>query len=126
MLIANIYAAWIGILLGCLIGAVEGLFFHKEDWLGGYISWRRRMLRLGHISFFGLGLINLALVLTARALEIEKEVYTPSILFIIGIVGMPLLCYLSAIRSVFRHLFFIPTLSIIIGTGDFLLKIITR
>jgi hypothetical protein len=126
MLIANIYAAWIGILLGCLIGAVEGLFFHKEDWLGGYISWRRRMLRLGHISFFGLGLINLALVLTARALEIEKEVYTPSILFIIGIVGMPILCYLSAIKSVYRHLFFIPTLSIIIGTGDFLLKIITR
>jgi hypothetical protein len=126
MLIANIYAAWIGILLGCLIGAVEGLFFHKEDWLGGYISWRRRMLRLGHISFFGLGLINLALVLTARALEIEKEVYTPSILFIIGIVGMPILCYLSAIKSVYRHLFFIPTLSIIIGIADFLMKIITR
>jgi hypothetical protein len=126
MLTANIYAAWIGILLGCLIGATEGLFFHKEDWLGGYTSWKRRILRLGHISFFGLGFINLAFVLTARALEIEEEVNTPSILFIIGIVGMPLLCYLSAIRSVFRHLFFIPTLSIIIGIADFLMKIITR
>jgi hypothetical protein len=126
MFIANIYSAWIGILLGCLIGAVEGLFFHKEDWLGGYISWQRRILRLGHISFFGLGLINLAFVFTARALEIEKEVYTPSILFIIGIFGMPILCYLSAIKSAFRHLFFIPTLSIIIGIADFLLKIITR
>jgi hypothetical protein len=126
MLTVNIYAAWIGILLGCLIGAVEGLFFHKEDWLGGYTSWERRILRLGHISFFGLGLINLAFVLTAQALEIEEEVYTPSILFIIGIVGMPLLCYLSAIKSAFRHLFFIPTLSTIIGIADFLLKIITR
>jgi hypothetical protein len=126
MLTANIYAAWIGILLGCLIGAVEGLFFHKEGWLGGYTSWERRILRLGHISFFGLGLINLAFVLTARVLEIEEEVYAPSILFIIGIVGMPLLCYLSAIKTAFRHLFFIPTLSVIIGIADFLIKIITR
>jgi hypothetical protein len=126
MITANIYAAWIGILLGCSIGAVEGLFFHKEDWLGGYFSWKRRILRLGHISFFGLGLINIAFVFTARALEIEKDVHTSSILFIIGLAGMPILCYLSAIRSAFRHLFFIPALSIIIGVVDFLLKIVTR
>jgi hypothetical protein len=126
MLTANIYAAWTGILLGCLAGAAEGLFFHKEDWLGSYISWRRRILRLGHISFFGLGLINLAFVFTARALGIEEKVHTPSILLIIGLVGMPVLCYLSAIKSVFRHLFFIPTISIIIGIADFLFKVITR
>jgi hypothetical protein len=126
MLTANIYAAWTGILLGCLAGAAEGLFFHKEDWLGSYISWQRRILRLGHISFFGLGLINLAFVFTARTLGIEEKVHTPSIFFIIGLVGMPVLCYLSAIKSAFRHLFFIPTISIIIGIADFLLKIITR
>src|SRR4051812_205671 len=49
----NIAAAWIGILCGVLGGAVVGLFFHRDEWLGGYGSWRRRLARLGHISFFG-------------------------------------------------------------------------
>jgi hypothetical protein len=54
MEILNFYAAWIGILLGFIAGAVLGLFFHDENWMGGYSSWRRRMSRLGHISFFAL------------------------------------------------------------------------
>jgi hypothetical protein len=35
-----------------------GLFFHRENWLGGYASHARRMYRLDHISFFELGLVN--------------------------------------------------------------------
>ena len=54
MYMLNFYAAWIGILLGFVAGVVLGFFFHREDWLGGYHSWRRRMVRLGHISFFGI------------------------------------------------------------------------
>ena len=34
----NIQVAWVGLLLGCLAGAIPGLFFHKSDWLGGYAS----------------------------------------------------------------------------------------
>jgi hypothetical protein len=126
MITVNIYAAWIGILLGCLVGAVEGLFFREEDWLGGYGSWQRRMLRLGHISLFGIGFINIAFALSARTLDIEEEVYLPSILFLIGAAGMPLVCYLSAIKDMFRHLFFIPALSVIMGVAAFLWKIVTR
>jgi len=126
MITVNLYAAWIGILLGCLVGAGKGLFFQKEDWLGGYGSWQRRMLRLGHISFFGIGFINLAFALTAQTLDVEKEVYLPSILLLIGAAGMPLVCYLSAIKDTFRHLFFIPALSVIIGVAAFLWKIVTR
>ena len=126
MIIANLYAGWIGILIGCLVGAAKGLFFGEENWLGGYESWKRRMLRLGHISFFGIGFINLAFVMSAQTLGIEKEVYLPSLLFLIGAAGMPLLCYLSAIKDTFRHLFFIPTLSVIIGLCTFLWKIAIR
>ena len=57
MEVLNFYAAWLGILLGFIAGAVLGLFFHKENWLGGYASWPRRMARLGHISFFSCGKI---------------------------------------------------------------------
>ena len=47
---------------------VLGLFFHRENWLGGYASLKRRMYRLGHISFFGLGAVNLLFWLTVKSL----------------------------------------------------------
>lgn len=121
---ANLYAAWVAMLLGGIAGAVQGLWFHDEAWLGGYGSWPRRMLRLGHISFFGLGLINLAFALTARSLELVDGLYWPSRLLIAGAVTMPLICYLSAYRKPFRHLFFIPALSVIVATGLFVARLV--
>ena len=108
----NLYAAWIGFALGCVAGAVTGLFFHERHWLGGYTSWPRRLIRLGHISFFGVGLLNLTFALTARAVGVESGLAAASGLFILGAVTMPLVCYLAAWRVTFRHLFFIPALSI--------------
>ena len=113
----NIYAAWIGFFLGCAAGAVTGLYFHDADWLGGYGAWRRRMIRLGHISFFGIGLLNLAAALTARALGLETGLGAASALFLVGAVTMPLVCYLSAWRVTFRHLFFIPAVSVTSGVA---------
>jgi hypothetical protein len=51
----NILVGWIAMLSGAAAGAALGLFFGRDDWAGGYASFRRRMLRLGHISFFGIG-----------------------------------------------------------------------
>ena len=104
----NLYAAWIGFLLGALAGAISGLFFDRETWLGGYADWRRRMVRLGHISFFGIGLLNLGFFLTVETLAVQTAVRLPAYLMIVGAVTMPLVCYLSAFRKGFRHLFFIP------------------
>src|SRR5688500_12503355 len=106
----NIAAAWIGILLGCLSGAVQGLFFHRAGWLGGYGSWPRRMVRLGHISFFGIAFLNLAFAVTVMLLGNNAGSAWPSWLFIAGAVGMPLFCYLSAFRKGFRHGFALPVL----------------
>ena len=58
MIELNLWAAWIGIALGLASGTIQGLFFAREDWLGGYGSWPRRMLRLGHISFFGIAFLK--------------------------------------------------------------------
>ncbi len=109
----NIMAAWIGFLLGGISGAIPGLFFYRFDWLGGYTSWPRRMIRLGHIAFFGIGFLNLGLGLTGLPLGIDAGV--ASILMIVGAVTMPLLCYLSAFKPAFRHLFFIPAGSVILS-----------
>jgi len=122
--IINLHAAWIGFLLGCLSGAIPGLFFHREDWFGGYASWRRRMIRLAHIAFFGIGLLNLAFALTVRALDMHVGVAVPSVLLIVGAVTMPMVCYLSAYRVAFRHLFVIPASSVTLGVGWFLWRLV--
>lgn len=109
----NITAAWIGFLLGGISGAIPGLFFYRFDWLGGYTSWPRRLIRLGHISFFGIGFLNLGLGLTGQLLGIASP--GASMLMLIGAVTMPLLCYISAFRPAFRHLFFIPAGSVILS-----------
>lgn len=106
----NSIAAWIGFAGGCISGAVTGLFFHQQDWLGSYTSWPRRLIRLAHISFFGIGFLNLGLGLTCKSFGFEAPV--ASILMLIGAVAMPAVCYASAFRPAFRNLFFIPVISI--------------
>lgn len=122
----NLYTAWIGILLGAMFGAAQGLFFHDEQWLGGYGSWRRRMLRLGHISLFGIAMINLAYHFTVNALEQHEGLAWSSRLLVVAAITMPLLCYLSAVRSGFRHLFFVPTLSVIAAVSLLLWRLLVR
>lgn len=124
-MIINIHAAWIGFLMACVAGAVPGLLFHKNDWLGGYASWPRRMIRLAHISFFGIGFINISFALTARVLGIDAGLQTISGLLIVGAVAMPSVCYLSAWKQPFRNLFFIPAMSVTVGIALFVWRIIS-
>lgn len=119
----NLYAAWLGMLLGAIAGAITGLFFHQEQWLGGYSSWPRRLVRLGHISFFGIAFINLAFALTVRSLSINNGLTLPSNLLLIAAATMPLVCYLSAYKKFFRQLFFIPALSAMVGIALLLVRI---
>src|SRR6516164_7893522 len=109
----HLAVGWSAILIGLLSGTVIGLFFHRDDWLGGYQSWRRRLVRLGHISFLGTGLLNLSFALTIGRLGLEPASQPASILFLLGAVSMPAVCFLAAWRKPLRHLFFIPVLSLI-------------
>jgi hypothetical protein len=103
-------------LLGAASGALMGLFFHRDDWAGGYGALRRRMLRLGHISFFGIGLLNFFFALTLSLVTFpEAYVRVASVGFIIAVITMPLNCFLTAWKKPFRHLFPIPVLAVISG-----------
>ncbi len=117
----NITAAWIGFLLGAVSGAIPGLFFHQPDWLGGYTSWPRRLIRLAHISFFGIGFLNLGMGLTSKVLGVDSA--TASALMLVGAVAMPTVCYASAARPAFRHLFFIPAGSVLVAIAFFIFQI---
>jgi hypothetical protein len=120
----NLYFAWVWVLAGMLSGAVVGLSFHRAEWLGGYGSWRRRMVRLGHVAFMGTGLLNLGFALTvdggAGPDGLGALTATASVLLIIGAVGMPVVCFAAAWREPLRHLFVIPALSLMAAVAALL------
>ena len=111
----NLLAAWMGVLLGFISGAVLGLGFHREDWLGGYGSFTRRLYRLAHISFFGLGAVNFFFYFTARALPASSLLSLASSAFIAGAITMPVCCVLMAHFPNTRSLFALPVLSLMSG-----------
>ena len=124
-MLLNIIVAWAAFLVGVVAGAISGLKFHSDTFLGGYDSWSRRLVRLAHISFFGLGLLNLVFALTARSLNITTGLTAASIMLVIGAVTMPSVCYLAAFRKPFRHLFFIPVGSVLGGVAIMLWRVLT-
>jgi len=119
---ANLLAGWVGIFLGFLAGALPGLFFWMDDWLGGYGSWRRRLVRLAHVAFFGLGFINILFALSVAGLGLAASAPLgwSSGLLVAGAAAMPAVCYLAAWRQPLRHLFFIPVTCMVLGVAFFL------
>jgi hypothetical protein len=123
----NLLVGWIGVLGGVISGAAIGLFFHQEAWMGGHSSFRRRLVRLGHISFFGLGFLNLLFAFSAKAMALEPAALrVASTSLILGAVTMPLCCFLTAWRKPFRHLFPIPVLSVAVAVVAVLLEWIAK
>ena len=96
----NLIGGWLGMLAGVLSGAVAGLFFYRDDWMGGYGSFRRRLARLGHISFFGLGFLNLLFAATSGQLLLHGPyLAVASLGLLIGAITMPTCCFLTAWRK---------------------------
>ena len=112
----NLIASWLGILLGFVSGLTLGLFFQRDDWLGGYASLKRRLYRLAHISCFGLGAVNLLFYFTALSLPAGgRALVMASRAFIAGAISMPICCCLMAHVPRTRPLFAIPVLSLLLG-----------
>jgi hypothetical protein len=112
---------WASVLAGFASGALIGLGFHRDEFLGGYGSLRRRMTRLGHIAFVALGILNLLYGLAPTlGLSPDWPEYG-SVSLAVGTVAMPLVCFLTAWRPGFRHLFFIPVIALVVGALSALL-----
>ncbi|WP_269522340.1 hypothetical protein [Coraliomargarita parva] len=115
----NLQMGWLGFVFGVLSGVWMGMRFHDEAWLGGYGSYRRRMLRLGHIACFGMGLLN---VLYALSLSMQPVGMPWGRLaswgWLLALMSMPLCCWLTAWRKGFRHLFPVPVLASVIALAS--------
>ncbi|HTR43331.1 MAG TPA: hypothetical protein VMH87_17095 [Pseudomonadales bacterium] len=110
----NLFFGWLWILMGIISGTVLGMFFHGDRWLGGYGSFKRRMYRLGHISFFGLGLLNLMFWLTVLSVTPSTAITDiASAAFISGGITMPICCVIMAHAPKAHMLFAVPVISLI-------------
>ena len=117
----NLVVGWSGMLAGAVSGALIGLRFHRDEWLGGYASFPRRMIRLGHISLFGLGFLNVLFALTILAVPVPGMwARAASTGFVVAAVTMPACCALTAWKPEFRHLFPVPVLGVFAGVGAML------
>jgi hypothetical protein len=109
----NWWAGWILRLAGFLSGAIIGIGFEREAFWGGYTSFRRRIVRLGHIALCALGMINLLFVLLVQSNSLATSI--ASICFIVGGCAMPLVCFLAGWRASLRRLFPIPVVALVLA-----------
>ena len=124
---AMLVAGWSGMRGGAVSGAALGLFFHRENWMGGYASRRRRLARLGHISFFGLGFLNLLFAFTSQVVTLpDRAASLAAGALIAAAVAMPTCCFLAAWRPSFRHLFAVPVVSVFAGIVATLVGVATK
>jgi hypothetical protein len=118
---------WMWILAGVVSGLALGLGFHRDEWLGGYGSFRRRLIRLGHISFFGLGILNILFAVSGPRLALGTSGSgLASLSLIVGGITMPACCGLMAWRRGFYLLFAVPVASLVLGVGLTVMGILRR
>lgn len=115
--------ALIGMLLGALIGLAMGLWsfggpLPEPDWIGGYSELPRRLLRLGHIALFALGMINLMLVrqLAGSALR-ERTARLAVVAMNTGNILMPALLFAAVFQPGIKYLLVLPALAVSLALG---------
>lgn len=114
----NIIFGWVWMCVGFISGMILGMWAEGEKWLGGYVSVTRRYLRLAHVAFIALSIIN---ILYGRELASpDLPVYVKSIgspLMIFGAAGVPIACISAAFFRKTRYILPVPALAVLIGTA---------
>ena len=100
----NELCGWIFVLGGLAMGLVMGVKFQREDWLGGYASFPRRMVRLAHVALVGLGILNIQFAESAARMHLNPSLLSiASFAFMAAAVLMPACClWMAATRRHFE------------------------
>ena len=110
--ILNRQVAWTGMAIGAALGMLLGLWSFDgpapvPGFLGEYDDTARRLMRLGHIAFFGLGFINLLLARELPALA-ERPRRIAGLAMNIGNLGLPLTLVVASIVAPVKYLMAVP------------------
>jgi hypothetical protein len=111
----NWFVGWSMILAAFLIGAVVGMGFRSDSFLGGYTSFRRRIIRLGHIALVELGILNVIYSLSPWPAPGNTVARAASLCFIGGGLLMPLVCFLTGWRDPYRKFFVVPVFTLVLA-----------
>ena len=113
----NVIFGWIWMCLGFIFGMTLGLWSDGEKWLGGYASATRRYLRLGHVAFIALPIINILYGKELALVDLGDTLkYIGSYLMIFGAVGIPITCISAGFIRKTRYFLALPASAILIGT----------
>lgn len=111
------------LLLGAVSGGILGLWsfdgpVRPPELLQDYTAVGRRLMRLGHIAFFGLGILNLVLARELSVLRlspISRRVL--ALAMIGGNVLMPAGLFVAALYPAFKFFLPVPSIAVVLGLG---------
>ena len=114
----NRLLGWTSLMLCVGTGLVMGLWSFSgpvsvPSWIGGYGDLPRRLIRLGHIAFFGLGVINILVAREIQNLHLEirvKKWVCRAMNF--GNVFLPLTLFASALFPPLKYGMSLPAMSV--------------
>ncbi len=114
----NILFGWACMCIGFVSGMTLGMWAEGEKWLGGYASITRRYLRLAHVAFIALSVINILYGKELGSPDIPTYVKSiGSTLMIFGAAGVPLACISAAFFRKAKYFLPLPALALLIGTA---------
>ena len=107
---------WTCILASVVMGLWMGISFQRENWLGGYGTLARRMVRLAHIALAALGIVNMEFGRSVGELALSNElIHVVSVAFIVAGVSMPACCLLIAKNCRRFGIFAVPVGSLVVA-----------
>jgi hypothetical protein len=117
----NISFGWIWILAGFLVGAVMGMWSFNGPLaspFGDYTSLPRRLLRLSHIAFIALAIINILYGYEIDKVKLkEKTKQIGSLCMIYGTVLMSVFLLAAAFFEPFKYFTMISTVLVIVAVA---------
>ena len=112
----NMVFGWIWMSLGFILGMTMGIWAEGKEWLGGYTSVTRRYLRLGHIAFIALSIINILYGKELPLADISDTMKNiGSYLMIFGAVGVPVTCVSAAFIRKTKYFLPLPASALLTG-----------
>ena len=106
------------LLLGAVSGLMIGLWsfggpLPEPAWIGGYGELPRRLIRLGHIALFALGMINLMLARQHAAFGLPERTTRLGLAAMnIGNLLMPALLFITVFVPLAKYLLALPALAV--------------
>lgn len=115
---SNRAVGWISLALGVFSGLVLGLWSFDgpvgvPEWLGDYGDTSRRLARLGHIAFFGLGFLNLFLARELGALKLDDgQRRAASVAMNFGNIFLPITLFAASFYHPLKYMMPMPALAV--------------